>query len=115
MQTNDFEPKLDALIARYRGRDDRPTPQEVEHLYTEGCAELLRMEAQLLRLKRRARAAHADRAQDREAARIAGDLQRRLDAVNHEVAAVRRVVRLLRTGVDWTYAQAQAETQAEAS
>jgi hypothetical protein len=104
-----FQMKFEELASRYRGRDGHPTPTEIEHLYTEGCAELLRLEAQLLRLKRRARAAQADSSQDPEAARIAADLQRRLDDVNHQVAAVRRVVRLLRTGVDWTHTQAQAE------
>jgi hypothetical protein len=112
MQTNHFEPKLEALVSRYRGRDGHPTPEEVANLYTEGCAELLRLEAESLRLKRRTKAALADSAHDPQAAQEAGDLQRRLDVVNGEVASVRRLVRLLRTGVDWAQAQTEAQTQA---
>jgi hypothetical protein len=106
MQTNDFQPKLEALISRYRGLEARPSRLEVENLYTEGCAELLRLEAELLRLMRRARAADADRGSDPEAAQEARDLHRRLADLNAEVAEVRQLVRLLRTGVDWAQAQA---------
>jgi hypothetical protein len=111
VQTNHFEPKLEALISRYRGRDGHPTPEEVANLYTEGCAELLRLEAELLRLKRRAKAALADSAHDPKAAQEAGDLQRRFDDVNDEVASVRKLVRLLRTGVDWAQTQTDAQAQ----
>jgi flagellar motility protein MotE (MotC chaperone) len=110
MRTNRFEPKFEALVSRYRGRDAHPAAEEIENLYTEGCAELLRLEAELLRLKRRARAARADSAHDARAAQEAGELQRRLDGVNDEVAAVRKLVRLLRTGVDWTQTQERAQT-----
>lgn len=112
MQTNHFELQLEALVSRYRGRDGHPTPEEVANLYTEGCAEVLRLEAEQLRLKRRAKAALADSAHDPKVAQEAGDLQRRLDDVNRELAAVRRLVRLLRTGVDWAQAQTEAQTQA---
>jgi hypothetical protein len=108
MPTNRLEPKLDALISSYRGRQGHPTQEELESLYTEGCAELLRLEAELLRVKRRATAALADSPHDPGAARIAGLLQDRLDKLNGEVAAVRGLVRLLRTGFDWTQATAES-------
>ena len=107
MTESGFQMTFEEFASRCRARDGHPPSRDVEHLYTEGCAELLRLEAQVVRLQRRARAAQADGTHDREAARQAGDLQRRLDDVNHELAAVRRVVRLLRTGLDWTQAQAQ--------
>lgn len=114
MTVSGFQMKFEELVSRYRGRDGHPMPQEVEHLYTEGCAELLRLEAELLRTKRRARAAQADSADDPRAAREADELQRRFDEVTGEVAAMRKLVQVLRTGVDWAQAQAEAEAQAKA-
>jgi hypothetical protein len=101
MRANHFEPKPEPLVSRYRGLPDSPTQAEVEELYTEGCAELLRLEARLLRLKRRLIAAEADSPHDRVAARDAARLQRLRDQVTEELASVRAIVRLLRTALDW--------------
>lgn len=101
MQTDNLQPKLEALVARYRGTQADPTLGEIEELYTEICAELLLMEAQFLRLKRRYAAAAADGYHDPMAAREAAELQRMQNQTADELDAVRSLVRLLRTAVDW--------------
>jgi hypothetical protein len=62
---------------------------------------MLRLETSALRLKRRLAAAEADSADDPAAARDAAELRRRRDEVDGELVAVRAVVRLLRTALDW--------------
>jgi hypothetical protein len=112
MQTNNFQPKLEALVSRYRGTQANPTPGEIEELYTEGCAELLLMEAEFLRLKRRYTAAAADSKDDPIAAREAAELQQLRDQTADELDALRSLVRLLRTAVDWASASARDERAA---
>ncbi len=106
MQTNGLQPRLDALVSRYRGTQANPTPGELEELYTDSCAEMLRLEGQLLRLKRRLIAAEAVRSHDAVAVREAADLRRLRDQTADELAAVRTLVRLLRTALDWASASA---------
>jgi ABC-type phosphate transport system auxiliary subunit len=112
MPPNDVRPKLDALVSRYRGLSAYAAPREVEELYTHGCAEMLRLETKVLRLKRRLAAAEADSADDPVAARQAAELRRKRDQVDEELAAIRALVRLLRTALDWTDAPARSETWA---
>jgi hypothetical protein len=109
MQTSNFQAKLEALVSRYRGTQANPTPGEIERLYTEGCAELLLLEAECLRLKQRFIAAEADGRHDPAAAREAAALERLRDQAADERDAVRRLVRLLRTAVDWARASARDE------
>lgn len=71
-------------------------------MYTDGCAEMLQLEAELLRLKRRIVAAEVDIAEDAVAARDATGLRRARDELNERLEDVRGIVRLLRTAVDWT-------------
>lgn len=85
-----------------------PTRDRLENRYTEYCAELLRLEAEQLRLKRRAKAALADSAHDPHAARTAAELQRRLDQVHDQAAGVRAQVRVLRAGLDSAQVPAEA-------
>jgi len=113
MAANDLEPKLEQLVSRYRGQRARPTPREVEHLYTHGCAELLRLETKILRLKRRLAAAEANSSNDPVAAKRAAELQRARDHVGEELASVRALVRLLRTALDWADASAISGAAAE--
>ena len=108
-------PKLDALVSRYRGLSPDAGPGEVEELYTHGCAEMLRLETKLLRLKRRLVAAEADSRYDPAAAREAADLRLLRDQVDDELGAVRAVVRLLRTALDWAGTPATSETWAGSS
>jgi hypothetical protein len=103
METTDFEPELDQFLARYRGRDARPTRGDLEAIYTRGCAEMLRLESELLRFKRRLIAAEADEAHDATAAREAAELRGLNGEVSDRLADLRRSMRFLRTAVDWSY------------
>jgi hypothetical protein len=109
MPTNEPRPQVDVLLSRYRGLPARPAPHEVEEVYTHGCAEMLRLETKALRLKRRLVAAEADSAHDLVAAREAADLRRLREQVDDELAAVRAIVRLLRTALDWANTPAWSE------
>jgi hypothetical protein len=112
MPTNESRPELHVLVSRYRGLPARPAPHEVEELYTHGCAEMLRLETKMLRLKRRLVAAEADSADDPVAAREAAELRRSREWVDDDLAAIRALVRLLRTALDWTDAPATSEAWA---
>ena len=101
MQPNHFQPKLEALVSRYRGTQANPTPAEIEELYTEGCAELLRLESKMLRLKRRLVAAEADSPEDPVAAQSAIELRQSRHEVGEELAGLRGLVPLLRSALDW--------------
>jgi hypothetical protein len=92
--------EVDSLVARFR---ELPAAAngEVHELYTDGCAEMLRLEAELLRLKRRLVAAEADSPEDAAAARTAASLRARRDDVAGGLARTREIVRLLRTALDW--------------
>jgi hypothetical protein len=103
-----FEARLEELVRRYRGAERTPTAAEVEALYTDGCAEMLVLETQLLRLKRMLSAAEADH-DDPVAVREATELRRRRDQTAAELGSVRQLVRLLRTTVDWAAVSAQYE------
>jgi hypothetical protein len=96
------EPKLGSLVSRFRALPARPSQGELQDLYTDGCAELLRLEAELRRLKRRLIAAEADSDHDAVAAREAVRLRGDRDALLKQRGALRDVVRLLRTAVDWS-------------
>lgn len=115
MPTNGPRPELDAFLSRYHGLSARPASHEVEELYTHGCAEMLRLETKALRMKRKLVAAEADSAHDPAAARDAADLRQLRAQVDDELKAVRAVVRLLRTAMDWADAPAAAATRAGGS
>jgi hypothetical protein len=93
---------LDALVARYRRLPAVPHQAEIQDLYTDGCAAMLRLEAELLRVKRRLVAAEADSRDDQAAAREAADLRAVRDELDGRLETIRAVVRLLRTALDWT-------------
>lgn len=93
--------QIDALLARYRAGSDRPSPQEINDLYTDGCAAVLQLETERLRVKRRMKAAMLDGAFDDDAAREAAALCRRNDELIEELALLTLVVRQLRAAVDW--------------
>jgi len=93
---------LDGLRARYRRLPAQAEQRELQDLYTDGCAEMLQLEAALLRLKRRLVAAEADSAEDQSAARRAAQLRSAVRARDEELGEIRGIVRLLRTAVDWT-------------
>jgi hypothetical protein len=104
--------KLEALLARYRPRQARPTVREVEDIYTDACAEVLGLEAERLRLERRMAAAVADTGREAAAAEAA-ELQLQRDQIAEEVVALRRLVRLLRTARDWNHESEATERASE--
>jgi hypothetical protein len=105
---------VEALVARFR---ELPagSSEEVHDLYTDGCAEMLRLEAELLRLKRRLVAAEADSLEDVTAARTAATLRAIRDDLVGRLDRSREIVRLLRTALDWNEAAAAPAPAARAS
>jgi transcription elongation GreA/GreB family factor len=105
-------PNVDRIIERYRRLPARPEQRELQALYTDGCAEMLQLEAELLRLKRRIVAAEVDSAEDASAGHEAADLRGARDELEEGFAAIREIVRLMRTAVDWTDRSARSEPAA---
>ncbi len=98
-----LQDRTDALLARHRADRSVPTRQEIDDLYTDGCAEVLILDARKLRLKRQLRAALAPGADERgEAAK----LLRELDETSRKLAELGELVRQLRAAVDWKRAEA---------
>lgn len=96
-----LQDRIEALLERYRGSDRAPTQQEINDLYTDGCAAVMMLDTERLRVKRRLRAALFDSTTDPEAAVEAQALARRNDELVEELARLNRVVRQLRAAVDW--------------
>ena len=91
---------IDSLLEGYRGRTEAPTPQEIEKLYTEGCAEALRLEAERLRIGRRLHAANT-RGQGAHDAPAASELAHQQVRVEQELDDLRAMLRHLRAAVEW--------------
>jgi hypothetical protein len=96
--------ELDPLVTRYRGLSAVPHQAEIRDLYTDGCAVMLRLEAELLRVKRRLVAAEADSREHEAAAREVADLRAVCDELYGQLETIGAVVRLLRTALDWNAA-----------
>jgi hypothetical protein len=96
-----LQTRIEALLERHRGHSTRPSQQEINDLYTDGCAAVLALETERLRVKRRMTAAAFDSATDPDAAREAGTLARRSDEIVSELASLKQLVRQLRAAVDW--------------
>lgn len=93
--------QIEALLERHRTQSTRPTQQEINDLYTDGCAAVLALETERLRVKRRMTAPAIDSANDPEAARESAELARRGQEIVDELATLKDLVRQLRTAVDW--------------
>jgi len=96
-----LQDRIEALLDRHRGQTTRPSQQEINDLYTDGCAAVLALETERLRVKRRMTAAVIDSADDPEAAREASALAGRSDELVDELARLKALVRQLRAAVDW--------------
>ena len=96
-----LQSRIEMLLERHRGQTTRPSQQEINDLYTDGCAAVLALETERLRVKRRMTAAAIDSATDAEAAREASELAGRSDEIVTELAALKALVRQLRAAVDW--------------
>jgi hypothetical protein len=101
--------RIEALLGRYRGQESSPSQQEINDLYTDGCAAVLALETERLRVKRRMTAAAIDSAEDPDAAREAATLALRGDELVVELAHLKRLVKELRAAVDYAQDEAPAE------
>jgi ABC-type phosphate transport system auxiliary subunit len=96
-----LQDRIEALLERHRAQTTRPSQQEINDLYTDGCAAVLALETERLRVKRRMTAAAFDSATDPEAARDASELATRSGEIVDELANLKALVRQLRAAVDW--------------
>jgi hypothetical protein len=96
-----LQDRIEALLERYRGQPGSPSQQEINDLYTDGCAAVLALETERLRVKRRMTAATIDSADDPQAAREATALAARSDDLVDELANLKQLVKQLRAAVDW--------------
>ena len=107
----DTDVDVDLLVARFR---ELPAGSyaEIHELYTDGCAAMLRLETELLRLKRRLVAAEADSPEDAAATRRAATLRTARDGTTARLGRTREIVRFLRTALDWHEAYAESSPSA---
>lgn len=96
-----LQDRIETLLDRYRGQIASPSQQEINDLYTDGCAAVLALETQRLRVKRRMTAAALDSVEDRDAAREAASLALMADELVVELAHLKQLVRQLRAAVDY--------------
>ena len=107
-----LQERIESVLSRYRGRLERPSQQEIDDLYTDACAAVLSLEAERLSLKRRLMATKAESASDNGGASDAPEFER-LSQISDELDALRRLVRLLRTAVDWTHSATSEPSSAD--
>lgn len=89
--------RIDSMIGECRRRGAGARVDEVERLYTDGCAEVLALEAEQRRMKRRLRVA-PDGA---PSAAEAQALSERSERVAIELDCVRSQLRQLRAALEW--------------
>jgi hypothetical protein len=104
-----LQSRIEGLLGRYRGQESSPSQREINDLYTDGCAAVLALETERLRVKRRMTAAAIDSADDPEAAREAATLALRGDELVVELAHLKQLVKELRAAVDYAQDEAPAE------
>ena len=105
-----LQDRIETLLERYRGQEASPSQREINDLYTDGCAAVLALETERLRVKRRMTAAAIDSAEDPDAAREAATLALRSDQLVVELAHLKHLVRELRAAVDYAQEEAPAVT-----
>jgi len=96
-----LQDRIEALLKRYRGQESSPSQREINDLYTDGCAAVLALETERLRVKRRMTAAALDSVEDPDAAREAASLALRGDELVVELAKLKALVKELRAAVDY--------------
>jgi len=96
-----LQDRIEALLERYRGAESSPSQREINDLYTDGCAAVLALETERLRVKRRMTAAALDSLEDPDAARDAAALALRGDELIVELAHLKQLVKELRAAVDY--------------
>lgn len=95
-----LEQRTDALLARHRSRQTVPTRQEIDDLYTDGCAEVLEIEVRYRRVKRRLEAVELE-VLDSAAARQVASLSAERDELIRRRSELRATLRQLRAAVEW--------------
>ena len=96
-----LQDRIETLLGRYRGQESSPSQLEINDLYTDGCAAVLSLETERLRVKRRMTAAALDSVDDPSAAREAANLAVRGDEIVGELASLKQLVKQLRAAVDY--------------
>jgi hypothetical protein len=96
-----LQDRIETLLDRYRGQISSPSQREINDLYTDGCAAVLALETERLRVKRRMTAAALDSLEDPEAAREAATLALRADELVGELSQLKQLVKQLRAAVDY--------------
>ncbi len=92
--------RIDSMIAKCRRRGFGLCVEEVEKLYTDGCAEALMLEAKLRRVKQRRLAApHGGAGEDPPSSTDA--LAQHAERVASELAELRSQLRHLRPALEW--------------
>jgi len=104
-----LQDQIETLLERHRGHDSSPSQREINDLYTDGCAAVLALETERLRVKRRMTAAALDSVDDPEAAQEAAALALRGDELVVELAKLKALVKQLRTAVDYAQDGESAE------
>ena len=95
--------RVDSLLTACRRRGAGPRVDEVERLYTDGCAEILTLEAEQRRLTRRLTDARFEGADE------ARELSRRFQRVSNDLGEVRHHLRQLRAALEWAQSGAELE------
>ena len=96
-----LQDRIETLLDRYRGQISSPSQQEINDLYTDGCAAVLALETERLRVKRRMTAAALDSLEDPDAAREAATLAVQADELVGELSQLKQLVKQLRAAVDY--------------
>lgn len=108
-RTSVISQRVDCVLAECRRRGAPPTVEEVEALYTDGCAEILMLEAEHRRVSRGVVAAHAGAREDASCAAENEALSQRAERVATELAEVRSDLRQLRAALEWAQSGAYIE------
>ena len=97
-----------ALLKRHRRRGSAPSLREVQDLYTDACAEILRLQAEYLRTRRRV-SADADAASDEDerADELLSELEGHRFELLSELEAVAKSARHLRVALEWLQEDAE--------
>jgi hypothetical protein len=96
-----LQDRIEVLLNRHRGQESSPSQLEINDLYTDGCAAVLALETERLRVKRRMTAAVLDSIEDPDAAREAAGLAMRGDELVVELSHLKQLVKQLRAAVDY--------------
>lgn len=111
MTATELHSKIEATLASC-AEGETPPRSKVDELYTDGCAGVLLLETERLRVKRRLVAAASDSDADAGAAAEAASLSRREAELTAELTALEKLVRSLRTTAEWSRRAGEPEDPA---